>query len=223
MDKWCGLYLHGFLSNSNSEKGQWFLQQVNAQTRAQEEPQKHGLEPPSLNSPIWHGLTTISYPMQKVEQSSDFIEKALKEMLDLKGSKKFLIGSSMGGFYAQYFGQKYKIPYIMINPALNIDEMFAAHTGDYVNTLTQITVQVDEEYIKQLSLLRVDNPNYKIPSLLLIDDGDEVIDIKFCEEQYSSKKLQHNASKTIVYNGGNHRFIHLNEAWQAINEFLKAC
>ena len=226
MAKWSGLYLHGFLSSEQSKKGQWFLNQVEEAIKSESLPHtKPDLMGVGSDSGVlrWQDFRAISYPMSEVKESVQVIENKLKKMLNQKVSRVFIMGSSMGGFYAQYFGQKYQLPYVMINPALNIDELFKANLGEYVNQITGEKINVNEKYIDNLANFRISELDYKVPSLLLIDRDDEVIDIEYCLQHYSDSMLEHSVSKTIVYNGGDHSFIHLDEAWLELKQFLLKC
>lgn len=222
MYRWTGLYLHGFLSSGNSEKGQWFLNQVQQQLK-DDQAVKSEQDALLHNKVTWHTFEPMTYPMAQVHSSVQAIETKLLELQKNASSvdvNLFIMGSSMGGFYAQYFGQKYQIPYIMINPALNIDELFQEHLDSYLNPNTDENILVDKAYTNELAKYRVDQPDYEIPALLLVDKDDEVIDVDYCLQHYSEDKLSHPASKQKVYSGGDHRFIHLDSAWQELQEFL---
>lgn len=218
MCRWTGLYLHGFLSSELSDKGQWFAAQLNSAKPMGDASSKYASSKSHSQIEI-EALKLITYPTAQVEQTVTTIEEQLNQLRQ-STSAVFIMGSSMGGFYAQYFGQKYQIPYIMINPALNIDELLSQHQGLHHNQRTSESTLVDEHYVKSIACYRVDSPDYTTPALLLMDEDDEVIDVEFCRKQYAQDKLQHLASTTRIYNGGDHSFIHLDEAWLEINQFL---
>ncbi|MEA1989154.1 MAG: YqiA/YcfP family alpha/beta fold hydrolase [Pseudomonadota bacterium] len=208
MQAYIGLYLHGFLSSGNSEKGQWLKQVVN---------QKNLNE----GNPVLKELLTPTYPIKSPHASVDKIESLLKEKLKDQTKKVVLLGSSMGGYYAQYLGQKYQLPYIMINPALNPTPIFNESLGCHTNQATQEDFCIDQGYIKELQGFDVKQLNKEIPALLLIDTDDEVIDVDYALKRYETRANGSHFS-TVKYSGGDHRFIHMQQAWLKINKFLNA-
>lgn len=204
-----GVYLHGFLSSGKSEKGQWLHNQVNV---AQQQ----------NSQPIFSKFITVTYPIKSVAESINEIEHTLiqyKNELD----KVVLLGSSMGGYYAQYFADKYQLPYVMINPALNPVPIFLKNQGEHINPATGEHVCIDDAYIQDIQKYNIEVLNPNLPGLLLIDMDDEVIDVDFAIQRY--KKIAQNQkslTKVVVYSGGNHSFIHMEDAWRQITKFVKS-
>lgn len=214
------VYLHGFLSSGASQKGEWFKQQV------EQEKQLHKalLNGAVINSeepdgcPVFQYWLTPTYPISSPKKTIEAVEELVTELLRKPNESIVLAGSSMGGFYAQYLGQKYGLPYIMINPALNPRPIFMNNLGDHTNPVTEEALTIDEGYIEQLESYIPKPFNLNIPALLLIEEGDDLIDIPFalaCYQQELSK------FRAVLYKGGNHRFRHLEEAWQEIKEFVQ--
>jgi len=208
MPKFCGFYLHGFLSSGKSSKGQWFANQVKQKNYAEEE----------LGFVTW---LTPSYPIATVSQTVKKIEDELLALLDDKSceGRLILIGSSMGGFYVQYLGHKYHLPYIMINPALNPEAVFIDHMGEHTNPATGEKVLINQSYIDELLKYKIDNPDASIASMMLLDVDDEVIDVNFALKQYPVDRAGNQSNKTVIFSGGDHSFIHLEEAWKEIQSF----
>lgn len=206
MQAYNGLYLHGFLSSGNSEKGQWLKKIVNQQNLEQA-------------NDVFNEIVTPTYSIKSPYASVSQIESLLKKMLDDKTKKVVLLGSSMGGYYAQYLGQKYHLPYIMINPALNPSPIFNENLGCHINPATHEKFCIDEAYIDELQGFNVNQLNREIPALLLIDTDDEVIDVDYALNRYESSSCESQFSM-VKYSGGDHRFIHMEQAWLEINKFL---
>ncbi|BCN93403.1 esterase YqiA [Thiomicrorhabdus immobilis] len=206
-----GVYLHGFLSSGNSEKGQWLKAKVQ---------QEHLLG----NTPVFSEIYTPTYPIKSPEASVTEIERCLLNAQQ-KSNNIILLGSSMGGFYAQYFGQKYHIPYIMINPALNPTPIFKQSLGCHTNPATGESFCIDEEYINALQIYAVKELNQDIAALMLLDTDDEVVDVDLALQQYGQKENQGSGSrfKSVIFSGGDHRFIHMPQAWEDIQSFVKGC
>lgn len=202
------VYLHGFLSSANSHKGRWFVQQVqteNSQVR-------------QASEAIFKEIITLTYPISSPAQSVQKIETLLQALLTQKKHPIVLMGSSMGGYYAQFLGQKYKLPYIMINPALNPKPIFLEHLGASCNPSTGEKFVIDNAYIQQLESYNVAKLDRRIPVMLLMDKGDDVIDVAAALMKYQGKK---NLKTEIhVFKGGDHAFQHLPEAWPLIKSFI---
>ncbi len=206
------LYLHGFLSSANSQKGRWFVQQVKTENRQILQASETLLEP------VLKEIITLTYPISTPNESIQKVEALLQELLTRKNQPIVLMGSSMGGYYAQFLGQKYRLPYIMINPALNPKPIFQQYLGASSNPSTGEEFIIDEAYIQQLGSYDVTTLDKSIPALLLLDEGDEVIDVASALMKY--KNISNLKTEIHVFKGGDHAFQHLTEAWPLIKTFI---
>ena len=160
------IYLHGFQSSPLSFKGQLLHAFCQQQKNIQ-------LYLPDLNQP----------PEQVVADLSQLIES-----LEDVG----LIGSSLGGFYATQLVAKYGVPAVLINPAMRPWQLFrqryAAEQWPYqVNENWQIDhAQLD--YLERIALPAVPDA---VKILLLLQQGDEVLDYREAQGYYSQS--QHSA------------------------------
>lgn len=208
MPNYIGVYLHGFLSSGNSAKGQWFKSQVERQIDQDE-------------TCVFSQFHTPTYPISSAQNSIAEIERLLKALLN-EGEEVVLLGSSMGGFYAQFLGQKYHLPYILINPALNPKSVFYDNLGQHTNPATGEVVDITAKYIDGLLEYDVTKPDQSLASLLLIDEDDEVIDVDFAKRLYSKDNLTSDSKfRSIIYSGGDHSFIHIEQAWLDIQQFIE--
>ncbi len=206
------LYLHGFLSSANSQKGRWLVQQVQMENRQTQQASEVLLEP------AFKEIITLTYPISSPDESVQKVEALLQELLTQKNHSIVLMGSSMGGYYAQFLGQKYRLPYIMINPALNPKPIFLQYLGASSNPSTGEKFIIDETYIQQLESYDVTRLDKSIPALLLLDEGDEVIDVATALMKYQDKSDL--KTEIQVFKGGDHAFQHLTEAWPLIKTFI---
>jgi len=209
MPSFIGVYLHGFLSSGMSQKGQWFKNQNNVSKLDNVTAER-----------LFTSFYTPTYPINSVSKSVDFIDEFLTSIDDFQ-SNVIIMGSSIGGFYAQYFGQKYGIPYVLINPALNPVKVFYENLGEHTNPATGEMVNISPSYIDNLLKYMVHNPKRAGPSLLLLDEDDEVIDVDYVKNLYATRDDENNRFKSVIYSGGDHRFIHLDQAWLEIQEFVQ--
>lgn len=81
--------------------------------------------------------------------------KAIKQIETVIKKKKIvkIIGSSLGGFYAIYFGNKLNIPIIAINPALEPDKSLLNYVGAQKNIYTKKKIYLQ----KRISLPFIKN------------------------------------------------------------------
>ena len=206
------VYLHGFLSSANSQKGRWLFQQVqieNLQIQCASE---------ILSVPIFKEIMTPTYPISSPSASIQKVETLLQDLMIQNNNPIVLMGSSMGGFYAQFLGQKYKLPYIMINPALNPKPIFLKNLGASHNPNTGEKFVINEAYIQQIERYDVAMLDLAIPTMLLMDQDDEVIDVAFALNKYPDRPRF--KAEVHVFKGGDHAFQHLIEAWPIIKCFI---
>ena len=116
------------------------------------------------------------------------------------------IGSSLGGFWAQYLAPEFDASLVLINPSLRPDETLARHVGRFRNTATGTETVLTLDNVRILKAYRVEPCDPRVPTLALLDERDEVLDYRIAATALRG------CGKTIVYPGGSHRFDHLNEA-----------
>ena len=191
------IYLHGFQSNSNSIKGQQ-LKQYCAQHRPNDV-----VHLPDLNKPPKHVLRDIS---------------KLIESLPL--DHVALVGSSLGGFYATYFVAKYACPAVLINPAMQPWQLFKDLFG-----IEQIPLKVTESWtldtdqLQQLQSIANTRLNHADKILVLLQQGDEVLDYRQAQRYYSAAQP---SSLILTDMDGNHAMDDFEEKLPLILEFLSA-
>lgn len=184
------LYIHGFLSSSQSTKAQQCRQWL-----AQNKPDWQ-FECPELSS----------YPQEAWQTLTDLIESRPEERFAL-------IGSSLGGYWATALGERLPCRIVLINPAVEPHRRFKALVGQ---TLTHYytgdkTVLTD----KDLDFLQQLNPRVTHPDRywLLVQTGDATLDYRHAVDFYDK-------CKQTVEQGGNHSFEHFERWMPQIVEFL---
>jgi predicted esterase YcpF (UPF0227 family) len=179
------VYLHGFNSGGRSQKAAWL---------------RAHLAPILVFAPDYepHRAHDAARDLRK------FIARLRRENpLD---PKLMLIGSSLGGFWAQYLAPEFSARIVLINPSLRPDETLARHVGRYRNEATGGETVLTAEDVRALRDYRVEPCDPKVPTLMLLDAGDEVLDYRIAEGAFRG------CGETRVYPGGSHRFEHLAEA-----------
>ena len=123
-----------------------------------------------------------------------------------------IIGSSMGGFYASYFCEKYGIKTVLINPSTEPYITLEPYIGTNKYWCSGETFEWKKSYLQELKRQRIGR--VKIPSnyLLLLQKGDEVLDYTKALHKYEGARLS-------LEEGGNHRFENLNDHLEMIRRF----
>ncbi len=172
------LYLHGFLSSPASEKAvelQRFYQQhlTPEQVSIPELP----FEPAHAMALAQHCLTELQSRYQRV----------------------FIIGSSLGGFYATWLSQQLDIPAVLVNPAVNPHGLFRHYLGPNQHFYSGETHILEERHLEQLAHLATESITRPENVLLLLQTGDETLDYR-----HAARLYRH--CPGWLESGGNHRF-----------------
>lgn len=124
------------------------------------------------------------------------------------------VGTSLGGFYANYFANKYDCPCVLINPSTrpsnSMRERMATPQHSYA---TGEEIVITEQHLAKFKAMEEylkDAQNGSLINLFLAED-DEVIPYEQTEED-----IPYSALKTIKPQGG-HRF---SEHWGAVCDFI---
>jgi hypothetical protein len=189
------IYLHGFNSGDQSQKAIWL--------RAQ-------LAPVPVFAP--------TYPAHRTREALRVLRKFIRRLRRENPHSRplMLIGSSLGGFWAQRLAPEFGARIVLINPSMRPDETLARHTGRYRNAATGEETVLTAEDVRAFKAQRVEPCNPTVPTLLLLDANDDVLDYRIAEAALRG------CGKTIVYPGGSHRFEHLREALPEIRALYAA-
>jgi predicted esterase YcpF (UPF0227 family) len=182
------VYLHGFNSSGDSAKGRYFAQ---------------ALAPQPVYTP-----TYAAEPDAAVRGLSQTLCSLPAD------TSPILIGSSLGGFYAQYLARRFRLAAVLINPALQPRRTLAAYLGWQTNYYSRERYYFGEQELERLAQYEVPKPcSDPVPTLVLLDADDELIDCRVAQQRYAD------CGRVIVYPGGHHRFAHLPEAVLEIQDF----
>jgi len=146
----------------------------------------------------------------------DLVLKYLKTRSE--NDKLVFVGTSLGAFYANYFGHLYDCPIVLVNPSGKPSETLKAKLGPNVNYATGEEFMVSLAHLDELENMRkyvADNYSGSLVSLFLARD-DEVIPFESMMESFPY------SSKTVVTDDGGHRFTkHWNLVVDRVAEILK--
>ncbi len=148
-------------------------------------------------------------------------EQAVSELIDLietsqaQGEQVYLIGSSLGGFYATYLAEKYNLKAVLVNPAVRPYELLQDYLGPNKNIYTGEEYQITEQHMQQLKNLDVEIVDSPENYLLLVQTDDEVLDYKQATDKYWQ-------SPNVIEYGGNHSFDDFRSKLTVIGQFFNA-
>ncbi len=155
------LYLHGFQSSALSIKGQQLLAYCQMNTQ-------HTVHLPDLNMSPLDVMKTLS---TKIDSLDDVV----------------LIGSSLGGFYATQLVAKYGVPAVLINPAMRPWQLFRTLFGmDHVPLQVTESWALDDAQLDHLEAIAVPFVQDADKIMVLLQQGDEVLDYREAERYYSA-------------------------------------
>jgi predicted esterase YcpF (UPF0227 family) len=126
----------------------------------------------------------------------------------------YLIGSSLGGYYSIYLANKYKIPAVLINPAVKSYETLERTLGYPQNFYDLSTYEWRQSHLEMLRTLEVSEPEQRL-YFLLVQKGDELLD-------YRDALAKLPVAKQIVADGGDHGFVGIERYIENMLEFFQS-
>lgn len=158
------------------------------------------------------GADNVSAPDLQIDPQAAI--EQLKFLIDTE-KVTLLVGSSLGGFYAEVLNAKYLIPAILVNPSTRPFETLMKYTGENTNWCSGETFEWKAEYCDTLKSMYRDAPADGGRYLVLLQTGDEVLDYRLAEQRYKTHQV-------IIEQGGNHRFENLHDYLPVIDEFINS-
>jgi len=144
--------------------------------------------------------------------------ETLKELVESYHGEVYLIGSSLGGYYATYLSQLPEIKkVVLINPATKPMQTLSRALGEASNFYDNSYYSWNEKHLKML-----EQYEYKLTRgtlelekkfMLMVQQGDELLD-------YSDAVKKYDGSKQIVEEGGTHSFEKVERHFETIREFF---
>lgn len=127
---------------------------------------------------------------------------------------RLLMGSSLGGFYAAYLAQKFEIKTVLLNPSIQPFITLAPLVGRHTFYCSDETFEWKKEYIHSLMSYAISKNSIKVPVLVLLQKGDEVLDFQKAATFYDGYEV-------VIQEGGNHRFENLEDYVAKIEAFMR--
>lgn len=156
------IYLHGFKSSALSIKGQLLKKYCQ---------NNHDISVhlPDLNS---SPLVVITQLSQLIESMNDVV----------------LVGSSLGGFYATHLVAKHAVPAVLINPAMRPWQLFRELFDEVLPYQVHPNWCLDDSDLDQLEQLALPTAQDADKILVLLQQGDEVLDYREAHRYYSDAR-----------------------------------
>ncbi len=186
------IYLHGFNSTPESKKAQQL---------------KGFLE--NAGHDCIYLIPSLSFSPRQVDiQVSAIIEKQLTL------GPVSLLGSSLGGYYAIYFAEKYGLYAALINPAVKPYVLLDDFLGENVNFYSGERYTLTKAHMDELIALDIRLLSHPERLFLLVQTEDQTLN-------YSEALEKLTESTVWVEEGGNHEFDGFEKVIPNILSFLK--
>lgn len=165
------VYLHGFGSSSQTPKVKFLADKFGAEN-----------------------VITFDIP-SRAKEAFNLIERNLLNIFREFGTDIILVGTSLGGFWANYFASKYDLKCLIMNPSLNPSVSLKQEHA------LKMVPDWKEEYAEEYA--RYEGNYGSVFRVVLLDLDDEILN------SYDTLYKFINNSKVVTSSGGTHRYDHL--------------
>jgi len=187
------VYLHGFRSSPNSSKAVKTKEAIKALS--------------TMSNPIhWYCPQLLASPKQSMDMVIEYIQANPFDRL-------IVIGSSLGGFYANYLAERYQCKAVTLNPAVRAPRELAPHVGVMTAYDSDEPFDFRPEYIDELCALQVECLDRPENYFLIAAKGDELLDWKEMVDFYSG-------AQQLVLEGSDHGISEYSEYLPQVMRFI---
>ncbi|MET0072536.1 MAG: YqiA/YcfP family alpha/beta fold hydrolase [Candidatus Thiodiazotropha sp.] len=155
-------------------------------------------------------IISPTYPAHTAARAVETLTDSLRPLLEEDrhlDEPRLMVGSSMGGFYGAWLAQRLRFQHlVMINPALVPWELLLQVAGWQYNQAQDERYYLSPEMIAATREFAIEPSPEGVPTTLLLDKGDELIDYRIAEGIYQGIGDIH------CFEGGSHTFDHMEEA-----------
>jgi predicted esterase YcpF (UPF0227 family) len=154
----------------------------------------------------WYCPQLLASPKESMNMVTQYIDRSGAERI-------VVIGSSLGGFYANYLAEKYGCQAVTLNPAVRAARELAPHVGMMTAYDSEEPFDFRSEYIAELKTLQVEGISNPERYLLIAAKGDELLDWKEMVEFYRG-------AKHLVLEGSDHGIADYADHLPKVLEFI---
>lgn len=170
------IYIHGFLSSPASFKAR------------------------QLGAWLAHHRPDVDFQCPHLSPYPTETARQLKALVPRDRSPLYLMGSSLGGFWAAWMAEQYRAPAVLINPAVAPWQFLPDYLEvDLKGYHTDDTYRLRAHHVDEFRRYDVDPPSRPESLWLLVQTGDETLDYRQAVEKYRG-------AKQTVEPGGDHGF-----------------
>jgi predicted esterase YcpF (UPF0227 family) len=187
------VYLHGFRSSPRSSKAVMTGEAIKALSSA-------------ANPIEWYCPQLLASPKESMDMVTAHIEQS-------KADRIVIIGSSLGGFYANHLAEKYACKAVALNPAVRAARELAPHVGMMTAYDSDEPFDFRPEYIDELKALQVEAITNPGRYFLIAAKGDELLDWREMVDFYSG-------AKQLVLEGSDHGIADYAEHLPKVLDFI---
>jgi len=187
------VYLHGFRSSPRSSKAVKTSEAIRALSTPD-----HSIE--------WYCPQLMASPKASMIMVTKHIDQS-------KADRIVVIGSSLGGFYANYLGEKYACKAVALNPAVRAARELAPHVGMMTAYDSEEPFDFRPEYINELKALQIERISDPSRYFLIAAKGDELLDWKEMSEFYQG-------AKQLILEGSDHGIADYSDHLPRVMEFI---
>ncbi len=187
------VYLHGFRSSPRSSKAVLTGEAVKALASAD-------------NTIDWYCPQLLASPKQSMAMVTKYIDQS-------KADRIVVIGSSLGGFYANYLAEKYACKAVALNPAVRAARELAPHVGMMTSYDSNEPFDFRPEYIDELIALQVERISNPDHYFLIAAKGDELLD-------WSEMSMFYEGAHQLILEGSDHGIADYADHLPRVLEFI---
>ena len=189
------VYLHGFRSSPRSSKAVITGEGIKAIS--------------SPKNPIeWYCPQLLASPKESMAMVEDHIKRTGADQI-------VVVGSSLGGFYANYLAEKYGCKAVVLNPAVRAARELAPHVGMMTAYDSDEPFDFRPEYIDELRSLQVEKISSPSRYFLIAAKGDELLDWQEMVDFYPG-------AKHLVLEGSDHGIADYADHLPQVLKFISA-
>jgi hypothetical protein len=189
------LFLHGFASSGNATKAE------------------------TLKKYCSDNYNNVEFLSPDLPVEPDKAIKLISDILKSADENSIVFGSSLGGYYAMWAGEKFNVNVVLINPAVEAYIDLKSVIGMNKNYQTGEEFEFKEDYLQQLKNLSAEINSDKLQKeklVLMLAEDDDLLDYR-----RTLKYFGDNYGKLILEKEAGHSFTKFGDNLKAVFDYYK--